>query len=394
MLWMEAMVKNRRFLFVIALFWFSGYIFIPYLTPYLRELGIVGSTAGMILGTYGFSQLLLRVPFGVAANRSGNHKAFMSAGFAALIAAGVLLSFATHPAAFFLARFLAGLASSSWVSFTVFYTGMHTEEETGKAIAAAMIANNSGTLSSYLFGIVLFDKFDIGFMFILSIVSAAAGLTLLCTVKEGDAVMVGSGMNLRDFKNVLKNRGLLIFSSIAALSQIVTYATILSFTPDYVKNNLGADGRGLAFLSVIYSVACILGSAWVSSKYSARIPVKYQIMCSFALSAMYCLIVPNTVNLTLVYVMQLIGGIGQSSIMTHAMALSIGEVHPGGRSAAMGIYQCIYSFGMTLGPIIMGGLLDIFARFNYACYVIILVCAAGMFLSFAAVKVKTLSARV
>ena len=383
------MGNNRRFLLVILLFWFSAYIFIPYLTPYLRELGIVGSAAGLILGTYGFSQLLLRIPFGIAANRSGNHKAFMAAGFIGLIAAGVILNFATHPAAFFLARFLGGLASSTWISFTVFYTNQHAEYATGKAVAAAMLANYCGTLAAYLSGIVLFDRFGARFMFILSSVLAAAGIALLSTIKDGGSGAPDRGMNMRDFKEVVKNRGLLLYSCIAALSQIVTYATILSFTPDYVKNELGASGRGLAFLSVFYSIACILGSAWVRSKYSERIPVKYQIICSFILSAAYCLIVPNSANLALIFVMQLIGGIGQSSLMTHAMASSLGHVQPGGRSAAMGIYQCIYSIGMTLGPVLMGGLLDVFKQFNYACYAIVIICVAGMVLSLAAVKQKT-----
>jgi predicted MFS family arabinose efflux permease len=382
------MGKNAKFLTVVALFWFSQYVFIPYFTPYLRGLGIAGSSAGVILGTYGFSQLALRVPFGVAANRSGNHRAFMAAGFASMIAAGIILSLAAHPAAFFAARFLAGLASSTWVSFTVYYADMHEENAAGKAIAALMIANNFGTLSSYLAGIVLFDRFGMPFMFAMSIAAAAAGAVLLFASGKGEKKAAGSAMGLRDFGNVIKNRGLLLFSSIAALKQIITFATVMSFTPDHVKSRFAAGGRELALLSVAYSLACIAGAYWVRTKLADRVPYKLQIACSFVMSALYCFIVPNAGSLWMVYLMQVVGGIGQSAAMTLTMALALGDIRPGGRSAAMGVYQSVYSLGMTLGPIAMGGLLDVFAQFNYACYAIAAVCAGGFILSLAAVRHK------
>ncbi|MCL2060081.1 MAG: MFS transporter [Oscillospiraceae bacterium] len=382
------MRKNGRFLLVVALFWFSGYVFIPYFTPYLRQLGIIGTTAGIVLGTYGFSQLVLRIPFGVAANRSGNHKAFMLAGFASLVIAGVILCFATHPAVFFLARFLAGLASSTWVSFTVFFTNMHEESETGKAIAAIMIANNCGTLSSYIFGIALFDRLGIGFMFVTSIAAAAAGAALLCTIRDDGKQAAGGGMDMRDFLNVIKDKGLILFSSIAALKQIITFATVMSFTPDHVRNSLGASGRELAFLSVVYSVACICGAYWLRTKLSERIPYKYQIACSFAMSAMYCIIVPSAGSLWVIYLMQMVGGVGQAAAMTLTMTLALGDIPQGKRSAAMGVYQCVYSLGMTLGPVFMGGILDVFGQFSYACYAISLICAAGLAFSLVAVGKK------
>ena len=412
--------QNGVFLLIVSLFWYSEYVFIPYFTPYLRGLGIVGSAAGIILGTYGFSQMALRIPFGVAANRSGNHKAFMAAGFISLIAAGILLTVSVHPAAFFVARFLAGLASSTWVSFTIFFTNRHAVGNTGKAISLLMVANNCGTLSSYLFGIVFFDRYGISFMFMMSVTAAVTGMALLFTIKNGrpgdttqngeetvpsdtapadtanagvasigsgpprqapaaptDTAPVKTNFGIADFGTIVKIRGLLLFSLIAALKQIITFATVMSFTSDHVRNHLGASGRELAFLSVAYSVACIIGASWVRTGWCAKIPYKYQLAVSFLLSALYCMVVPNTGSLYVVYLFQLIGGIGQAAAMTLTMALALGSVPQTGRSAAMGVYQSIYSLGMTLGPVMMGGLLDVFSSFGYACYAIIAVCAAG-----------------
>ena len=429
----DYMGRHGKFLAVVVLMWFSQYVFIPYFTPYLMAIGIAGTTTGAILGTYGFSQTLLRIPFGVAANRSGNHRAFMLSGFVCLIVSGIILCLFTHPAAYFIARFLAGVSSATWVSFTVYYAGLFPENETGRAIAAIMMASNMGTLLSYIFGIFIFDVLGIGFMFAVSAVSAVAGLALLASIKSGapgagDAAgaedSVGSftpvnkaaaastpdgsavpaadgavpadaakpargGMDLKAFAKVIGNRSLLLFSAIAALKQIITFATAMSFTSDFARNRFGAGGSELALLSMLYSFACIIGAYWVRTRLSERIPQKYQIAGAFALSALYCLIVPNSGAIWVLFIMQFIGGFGQAAAMTLTMALALGGVPQSGRSAAMGIYQCIYGIGMTLGPVMMGGFLDIFGRFDAACAVFAVICLGGLLLSATAIRRKS-----
>jgi MFS family permease len=111
------------------------------------------------------------------------------------------------------------------------------------------------------------------------------------------------------------------------------------------------------------------------------------------MSAAYCLIVPNTGSMALIYAMQMIGGLGQSVVMTLTMSLAVGGFPLSKRSSAMGAYQSVYSLGMTLGPVIMGGLLDIFGQYSYACCVILIVCVAGLIISVTAVK-KTMPAAI
>ncbi|MDR3121749.1 MAG: MFS transporter [Clostridiales bacterium] len=382
------MGKHSKFLVTVALFWFSQYVFIPFFTPHLTGLGIASTTAGLILGAYGFSQMLLRIPFGLAANRSGDHKAFMLFGFCCITAAGLILFFAGHPAAFLIARLLAGVASATWVSFTVFFTGLYPAGDTGKAIGTVMAANNLGTLLSYLFGIFFFNRMGgIGAMFAVSVVVGILGFALLLTVKD-DRGRGAGGMTLRDFADVLKNRGLMLHSALAALMQLIAFATVITFTANYAKQ-LGAGGSELAFLSVLTGASGVAGSYWLRTRWCARVPNKIQLAASFALTAAYCLVVPNTGSMALIFVMQLIGGLGVAIAMAQTMALALGGVPLSARSAAMGVYQCIYGLGMTFGPIVMGGLIDLSGQFTIACYGIAAVCAAGFAWSLFAVRAKT-----
>ena len=380
------MQRQLRFLLSIALFWFSQYVFIPYFTPYLRELGIIGSAAGIILGTYGFSQMVLKTPLGIEANRRGNHMPYMISGFACTIASSAMLFFLTHPVAIFFARLVAGIGSTTWVSFIVYFTSLHDKKETGKTLAAIMIANNSGILFSYIFGIFLFSAFGIRFLFAAAVASACAGFMLFLTIKDRGAGTEGSNVSIRGFKQIISNRSLLLFSTLFALEQVVVFATVMSFTSDFIKTTLDAGGRELAMLSVVFSVACILGSYWMRTELCGRIPAKYQIAACFLLSAVYCVVVPVCYSILLVYLMQVLIGIAQSVLMTLTMSLSLENIPSENRSAAMGLYQSIYSLGMTVGPILMGWLLDAYASYSAAFFTISVVNSAGLILCLALVR--------
>ena len=59
---------------IVGMYWFSQYVYMPYQTPYLLSIGTAASLAGIIVGAYGFTQLLLRLPIGLMADRKGRHK--------------------------------------------------------------------------------------------------------------------------------------------------------------------------------------------------------------------------------------------------------------------------------------------------------------------------------
>ena len=64
---MTEMKRNeRRMLAAVFLFWFSVYTYPSFLTSYaVNELGATSAMAGMIVGSYGLTQMLFRIPLGI-----------------------------------------------------------------------------------------------------------------------------------------------------------------------------------------------------------------------------------------------------------------------------------------------------------------------------------------
>lgn len=62
------MHKSKTLFLAVIFFWFAQYVYIPFQTPYLTAVGTKAGMVGMIIGAYGISQMLLRMPVGILAD--------------------------------------------------------------------------------------------------------------------------------------------------------------------------------------------------------------------------------------------------------------------------------------------------------------------------------------
>ena len=82
-----------------TLFWFAMYTYVPILAPYVEHLGGSLSMAGLVVGSYGFTQMLVRIPIGFASDRLGRRKPFVILGLCLAAASSLGLGIATGPTA-------------------------------------------------------------------------------------------------------------------------------------------------------------------------------------------------------------------------------------------------------------------------------------------------------
>ncbi|NLN14194.1 MAG: MFS transporter, partial [Tissierellia bacterium] len=128
--------KNYKILFsvIIILFWFSLYIYVPQLSNYAKELGASYRLIGLIGSAYGFSQTILRLPLGILSDKLRNRKKFVLVGIIAAITSSTMIFLFPNPYSLLIARFIAGIASATWVNFTVLYISYYNSDESNKAV--------------------------------------------------------------------------------------------------------------------------------------------------------------------------------------------------------------------------------------------------------------------
>lgn len=373
--------QKSFFLAAVVLFWFSQYSFIPHLTPYLTgTLAIPAATAGVIVGAYGLLQTCLRLPTGLFGSRSSFSRIIMIFGAIALALSSILLLQARTVSLLWCARALSGVSAATWVCFTVFY-GDYFASSDKRSMGYMVSANNLGMMLGYIAAALFNDLLGIKFLFLLSIISAFLSAALLLVLFSGSRKREqAERVSVSDIASVLRSRSLWSCSFFTALSQLISFATMISFSANYAVS-IGCTGAQVGMISVVNTVAGLFAASAIASGKLERIPQKKIVSIGFLLMFIYCVFLTRCKGIVGLLVLQFLGGIGRNFVMTTMMAGAVSGIPRIQKTLAMGIFQSVYGLGMTLGPILMGSLLGYNPDYGFAYLIIAAICVFGAVLS-------------
>lgn len=351
--------KKKRFIFIVTttLFWFSLYAYIPIFPGYIENSGASHRMVGLIIGSYGFSQMLIRIPLGIASDRLNKRKMFIIMGLVFSLFSGFGLWAFKSAGSMLLFRSLAGVAAASWVTFSVLFSSYYKSGETTKAVGYIIAANNLGQVMAMLSGGALADWFGERSSFLLSAAAALAGLIAGIFIYENKNARK-EPMTMVQLIEVGKSKNLIVLSILAILAQFIAYGTVYGFTP-IVAKSLGADSSQLGLLTTLTVLPGIPAGALSGSFFGRRFGERRTLLAGFIVVAMACIAIPLAKSYTLLVLTQLIGGFGRGVVFPLLMGLCIKNVEDSKRGSAMGFFQAIYGLGMFMGPVVVGWISDV-----------------------------------
>lgn len=360
---MNSFSKQYRiplFCLVTLLYWASLYTYVPVLTPYIESLGATHKMAGLIVGSYGFVQMLLRIPTGIISDKFHKRRFFISLGLAfSLFSAGGMLLF-KELTIILLLRGLAGVAAATWVDFTILFSSYYKREETAKAIGTIMFYSTLGQTLAMFAGSYAADLTGFDATFIMGIFLAVTGvfLSLFLIEKNNPEVKPPA---LKDIISVSTNKTLITVSLLAVLSQLVTFSTVFGFTPLFANETLHISRFEMGLLTVFSSLPAAFSSLLAGRFLTKYFNEKSLIIGGFLLTGIFTISVPFTQSLWLLLLTQVVAGIGRGLSFPMLMGLSIKDIPQNKRATSMGFFQAIYGLGMFIGPVTMGFLGDLFS---------------------------------
>lgn len=347
------MNKKAVFCIVTALFWCSLYAYVPQLGSFAKNLGASYRMIGLIAGSYGISQTLLRIPLGVASDMLGKRKIFIVIGSLVTVASAFLMFLAPSPVMLLIGRFLAGIAAATWVNFTVMYASYYEYDESPKAIGIINSVNRAGQFIAMLVGGIISFYFGMRHVFLLSAAIGALAAILSLMIEEERCVEEGQLFRVSDMLSFIKKKEVIIISVLGALSQLITYGTTLGFTP-VVAFNLGATYYQLGIMSMLFVLPQILVSALAGSLLIDKLGERNTLLTGFAINTALSIVIPFVPWLWALYVVQVLNGIGMALTFPLLTGLVIQNVPGQLRNAVMGFFQAVFGLGMILGPILLG----------------------------------------
>lgn len=342
---------------VTTLYWFSLYTYAPTLSTYASSLGASYKMVGLIVGSYGLTQMLLRIPLGIVSDIINKRKIFIISGIAVSLVSSLGLWLFPSVGMVLAFRALSGVAAATWVTFTVLFSSYYEGEDAPKAIGIINSYNSAGQLIAILAGSIAAHFYGQHATFIVSSIGAVIGLSLSVGLAENRDIN-RKPMRPLDLLSVARDIKLLIVSVLAIFSQFLSFATVYGFTP-IVAKNIGASSFEIGMLAMVSTFPRIIASYISGSFCAKRFGEKTTLVGGFIMTAAACVVIPYIGNLYFLYFSQLIGGFGQGLVLPMLMGLSIKNIQAEKRATAMGFFQAIYSLGMFLGPSLTGVLNDV-----------------------------------
>lgn len=344
--------EEMIFLISISFFWFAQYVYIPYQTIYLTSINVGTSFIGIIVGAYGISQMLLRLPVGLSADIVKKHKYFIMIGGLSSGMASLFRVLIPNGVGFLIANLLSGLASAMWISFMVFYTGHFSGEEQQSATARIVMFNNIGMLMGFIASTLLYNSISMKGLCTLSVCGGVMTFLLSLSIKE--EVPEKSTHKVGELISVCSNKRLLLFSFIALIQQGVQLTTSMSFT-NQVLGDLGASNMIIGISSIIYMISSVVFSA-LSSRNTFKGAPRVLIPTVLVIIATYCILVPTVNSIPIIMLLQILPGTSSGILFSCATSEAMKEVKPFQKSTAMGFFQAFYAIGMTTFPMLTGKL--------------------------------------
>ena len=340
---------------VTSFFWCAQYSYSNFVNPELARMGMTAAYMGLVSGAYGLTQTLLRIPLGMAADRLGRQKPFVVIGSLLTAVSSAIFLMFYQPAGFLFARALTGVASASWVSFTVLYSAYFRLSEGPRRISQLNLGNMGGRLAGYLLIILIVPVFGIKSAFTFSL--AAGLLAFLASLGLKEAPGARQGLSVRELLNVSKDKYLRACSGIGVLTQVIAFSTYYGFTVNAAKN-LGADSAALTWLNIALVVPTLLINFLITSRLLRRFGPRKLVTMGFVVGGLYCLLVPLAGSMWQLFLLQILAGSHSSMSFAVLLGQCVRDIPQNRRGVAMGFYQAVYGIGMTLGPVMMGLMID------------------------------------
>lgn len=344
-----------------ALFWFAMYTYPAILAPYLADLGVSLSLSGVILGSYGLTQTLIRLPAGILSDRLRRKRLFIKVGmlFSLISALGLFWTSNVWLILFF--RAMTGLAAATWVHISTLYLSYQPPQKAARAIGLLNFISNTGSVLAMLAGSYLALIFGWRFAFLAAVGGAGIGLLLTFAISEerSEPDPAAEPITLRNTLSIGRDYLLFWTSILALLSQISTFATMQGFVPQYASI-LGADKGQLGLLSAFSVLPRALASLIGGSVLARYFRLRSLIVIGFVMTGLVTCVLPLIDSLPWLFASQIIAGTGVGLQFTLIMSLCTQTIPLERKASAMGFFQAVYGIGMVIGPVLIGLLADNF----------------------------------
>lgn len=341
------------------LLWFSLYTYPAFLAVYAKEAGATPLMAGAIVGSYGLVQTVLRIPLGIYSDMIKRRRPFMIIGMLAAAVSALAFVYFKSPVGMLIARGVAGMAATTWVSYSVLYSSLFDEETLASAMGRISSVQYGSQLLAMLLGAYLSQHLSHAAAFWLAAAASAAGVFIVFKIR--DHATKAAPQTLRALVLALNNRKLLVATGLSVVFHFVCWGTILGFTGSWASDVVKMDNAQLGLLAAMYLLPNLIVTR-ISGRLSKKFGRRQVIAAGFLIDALACVLFSRSFSPLALYGAQVLFGLGMALMVPLFISDAIADIEKSCRGAAMGFYQAVYGLGMFVGPMVAGAVIERFSQ--------------------------------
>ncbi len=343
------------FVLVTFMYWSSQYVYTPILSPYLEYKGASYMLIGVILSSYGVTQLLIRLPLGILSDYMKARKPFIVVGMATSLLSCLGLAATDHVGWALFSRAVAGISASTWVAFTVLYSSYFISSNVTKAMSTIHFITVTAQLIGMGVSGYLVSKWGWLAPFWIGAAVAIIGFILSLLIREPHQSPSRKPIQPKDLTGVMKEPILLKASFLSIIAHSILFITMYGFTPlQAVKIGAGKEDISLLVLSFMlpHAIATIMAGRYFAAKFG----LWPTLTVGFLGSAIFTVVIPFADTMFALCLTQVGNGFAQGVGFPLFLGMAIQSIDREKRATAMGFYQAIYSLGIFSGPFVAGWL--------------------------------------
>jgi MFS family permease len=341
---------------VVFLYWMALYLYAPTLPTYAKTRTQDLALVGVILSMYGFWQMAIRLPVGIAADWLGRRKPFIIGGLILVGAGAAIMGLAQGWEGLLVGRAITGLAAATWVPLVVIFSALFDPLEAVKASALLTVVGSVGRILATSVTGWLNQRAGYGLAFLLAAGVAALAVALVLPLKE----LRPKGNDKRRRPSVssvgrlITRRDVLLPGVLSAIAQFTNWATTFGFSP-ILAQGLGASDVTISLLVSLNLVFLTLGNLAATAS-ASRIGGRRLVYVGFVILSAGVAGTAIAHSIQMLFLSQALIGLGTGIGYPVLMGMSIEYVVDDERTTAMGLHQSVYAAGMFAGPW-LGGIL-------------------------------------
>ncbi len=338
---------------------FGAHIVAVNLPTYAEKLGIGVAVIGLLIAVYDFAEIIAKPIFGTLADKQGM-KRTMLIGIVVFILAS-LLYLIVPPQLLILVRFLQGIGAAALSAVSLALVGVYYKENRGRAYGIYNAIKGAGYVISPLLGGLIIAKSNFASIFIASacVGTLAFVLSLLLPKSENDAkaeLDEDDSFSIQSFLAVFKQKELLPWYVVIVVNMFFV-GILFGFLPVRIHElHYSPLNTGLLISVVALSYLLIQPIAGILAD---KVTITKTITVGLLLSAISIILIPFVRDIPLVLV-SIMAGIGVGTVWTNTDTLMSNLAKEGKLGETMGIAGSFKEFGDMIGPLLIGGLAQLF----------------------------------